>query len=93
LEREVNTNGKLDFTKPWLNELKETGLMVWYLDDGGLMGRKAKLNTQSFGESGTRQLAQYLVKEWELPSNVLSYTDNGKIYWYIQLNPKPLKRF
>lgn len=93
LERKVNTNGKLDLSKPWLDELTPKGLMVWYLDDGGLMGRKAKLNTQGFGENGTRQLGEYLKNKWELPSNVLSLTINEKRYWYIQLTPKPLKRF
>jgi recombination protein RecA len=93
LEQEVNTNGEKDFTKPWLFNLTETSLMVWYLDDGGLMGRNGKLSTQGFGKDGALYLISYLLKKWDLPGTLRSQVLQGKRYWFIQLSPKPLKRF
>ena len=71
--------------------------MVWWLDDGGLIGkgrRKGRWNTQGFHKRGTAFLVEFLAKKYQIKSVVASYVynKNKKRYYYIYIQPLPLKR-
>lgn len=49
-------------TMPWLDQLRDIAIAVWYGDSGCLTGRGHKnacLRTQSFGEDGNRVIERY----------------------------------
>ena len=67
-------------TRAWLDEVNEYGLMVLYLDDGGLTGegnRKIKLSVQGFGEDGVAMISEYFREQWDL-ENTIEHHTSGK---------------
>ena len=88
---------KKTLTRAWLKKITPRALMVWWLDDGSLIGkgrRKGRWNTQGFNESGTKFLVDFLAKKYKIKSQVASYVykSNKKRYFYIYIQPLALKR-
>lgn len=97
LHEELYTNNVLDFSKPWLmNYVTEESLMIWWLDDGGLMGigrRRGKLATHGFPVESLPYLQQLLFNKWGIYTTIQRNTYNDKTYFYLQLSPRMLKLF
>jgi hypothetical protein len=97
-QQEISTNNKLDFSKPWLHAYTtDISLMVWWFDDGGLIGkgnRKGKLSTHGFGFDlkNLYYLQNFLKIKWQISTSICSNTYNNTTYYYLQLNTKKLKR-
>lgn len=88
---------KNGLTRAWLKKITPRALMVWWLDDGSLIGkgrRKGRWNTQGFHKRGTTFLVEFLAKKYQIKSVVASYVykKNKKRYYYIYIQPLPLKR-
>lgn len=90
-------NNKLFFSKQWLNLLTEVSLMVWWLDDGGKIGRicnKGKLSTQGFTRFQNKLLQKYLFKRWHIRTYISRQRKKtGGYYFFLEMNTTNLKKF
>lgn len=71
-----------------LNELRDIGLAVWFLDGGRYERRHVLLNTTTFGEEGTETVCQYF-NEISLPAVVKKKGNSFKV----QLEPNASLKF
>lgn len=63
---------KLNIRRYWLNCLTPISLMIWWLDNGRLVGggRKGVINTAGLSELGVKRLARYLYVVWNITVSV-----------------------
>ena len=50
IHKKIYINGKKTVTREFLNNLKELGLAIWFMDDGSICRSKKKTN--SFSKDG-----------------------------------------
>jgi hypothetical protein len=90
-------NNKLFFSKSWLPLLNEVSLMVWWLDDGGKIGRisnKGKLSTHGFTRFQNKLLQKYLLKRWHIRTYISRQRKKkGGYYYFLEMNITNLKKF
>lgn len=95
-QKELSTDNKLDFSKPWLHKyIDEEALMIWWLDDGGKQGkgnRDGKLATHGFAPDQLPYLQSLLVSKWNINTTIQSATTDTNTYFYLQLSPVNLRQ-
>ena len=92
---------KLDIKRSWLNHLTPLSLMVWWLDDGSLVGggRQGVLCTDGFDKKSVEIIVQYLEKVWNVKGRIgVTRGTKGtkyenKEYYKIYLGTSELKKF
>ncbi len=65
----THKNNKLDIRRRWLNNMSAISLMVWWCDDGSLIGeggRKGVFCTDGFDKQLVKIIAQYLDVVWNI---------------------------
>jgi hypothetical protein len=64
----VSADNKLKIQRRWLNHLTPLSLMIWWLDDGSIIGsgKKGVLCTDAFDLKSVQLLANYLAKVWKI---------------------------
>lgn len=99
LYRRTCKKGKLIIERNWLNQLTTLSLLVWWCDDGSIIGggRKGVFCTDGFEEKAVRRLAQYLKVVWKIKTHVGAINrvrqEETKRYWRLWLSTEELKRF
>jgi LAGLIDADG DNA endonuclease family len=93
---QITTEGRKDVTKPWVDELKPLGLLVWWCDDGGLTGRdnsQGRLSTQGFSKTASQRLQGMLFNNFGLKTTLHKLKKNPEGYYYcISIQRAALKR-
>lgn len=91
----------LDIRRRWLNNMSAISLMVWWCDDGSLIGeggRKGVFCTDSFDKESVKIIAQYLHKVWNIQTKVApidrSRGSKQEQYWRLWIHStEDLKNF
>lgn len=96
----TSKNNHLEIQRKWLNKLTPLSLMVWWLDDGSLIGngRRGVFCTDSFSLKEQKLLVRYLYKVWGIKVAIgkIHRERNGKIKEYYRLwvrSGEELKKF
>lgn len=79
-------NNRRVITMDLLNPLRDVGIAVWYLDNGGKAGREKKnayINTTKFGEEGTKIIQQYFC-EVDIECNINRNKDRLKVLFTVE---------
>lgn len=89
------SNNKLNIKRSWLNHLSAESLMIWWLDDGSLIGGKSKgvLCTDGFSKESVQILMNYLEVVWEVKSTLSERKFKDKSYYRIYFSTSELKKF
>jgi LAGLIDADG DNA endonuclease family len=96
--KEMTTNGELDFSKPWLFQyIDDRGLMIWWLDDGGLTGKEnasGRLCTHGFKKQYLPYLQKLLKNKWNIETTIQKQTDvtTGGIYFFLGLSQQDVQK-
>jgi hypothetical protein len=86
--QQMYVNNVKTVNSSWLDELTPYGLMVMYLDDGGLTGkgnRKILLSVQNFQQDGVEILQNYFETKWDISTTIQTYYTNAQGVPYAQL--------
>lgn len=85
----------LKIKRSWLNFLTPLSLMVWWLDDGSIVGggRQGVFCTDGFDLKSVEILVQYLDKVWDIKSRVGISKKGDKEYPKIYLSTSNLIKF
>lgn len=88
----THRNGKLVIQRSWLNLLTPLSLMVWWLDDGSLVGnsRKGVFCSERFNYRDLLILSQYLRQKWKIETTI---GKRGKYYQLRIPSTENLKKF
>ena len=92
---------KLHIQRSWLNHLTPLSLMVWWLDDGSIVGggRQGVFCTDGFDKASVEILIQYLHKVWDIKGRIgvtkgnVGSPQENKENFKIYLNTSELKKF
>jgi len=100
LYRLTHEKNRLNIRRKWLNLLTARSLMIWWLDDGSVIGngRRGVFCTDGFSYEKQRILAQYLKKVWDIKVVIgkIMRIREGKRYEYYRLwirSSEGLKKF
>jgi len=100
LYRLTHIGNRLAVRRKWLNQLTPLSLMIWWLDDGSLIGngRKGVFCTDPFPLDEQKVLAQYLLKVWKVKTAIgkIVRIRDGKQKEYYRLwirSSEELKKF
>lgn len=99
LYRLTNRHGKFLIRRTWLNLMTPLSLLIWWLDDGSIVGnaRKGVLCTDGFDELSVRRLAQYLKVVWKVNAHVGAVGPKRggtkATYWRLWFSTEELKKF
>jgi len=88
-------NNKLNIKRSWLNHMNEISLMVWWLDDGSIIGngRRGVFCTDAFNKESIEILKQYLKVVWLIDTSIgLKRGPKNKVYYRLYLNTAELKK-
>ena len=69
----THRNNTLNIRRTWLNNMSAISLMVWWCDDGSLIGdggRKGVFCTDGFDKKSVKIIAQYLHKVWNIQTKI-----------------------
>jgi LAGLIDADG DNA endonuclease family len=82
----------------WLNQIGPIGLMVMWLDDGGLTGegnRKARIQTKGFTLEENQLISNWLKTKWGIDNKIQKVTDKktGRTYFVIDIYQEATKNF
>lgn len=82
--------GKKTITKEWLDQITAEGLAVWYMDDGGLVGKTMRISTH-----GKTYPEQELLVEMLRRFNVEAQIkfEARKNLWYLQFSAENRNKF
>jgi predicted NodU family carbamoyl transferase len=98
----VCKTNKLNIKRSWLNHITELGLLIWWLDDGSIIGsgREGVLCTDGFDLPAIKILQNYLHKVWKINTKIgrlsrkrddqRNYTKD--IYYRLYLNNTELQK-
>ncbi|TFG35907.1 MAG: hypothetical protein E4H47_00210 [Parcubacteria group bacterium] len=96
----VSKNNNLEIRRKWLNKLTPLSLMIWWLDDGSLIGngKRGVFCTDSFSLEEQKLLVRYLYKVWGVKVSIgkIHRERNGKAKEYYRLwirSSEELKKF
>lgn len=95
----THKQGKFLISRKWLNQLQPLSLMIWWCDDGSIIGngRKGVLCTDGFDEQSVRLIARYVEVVWKIHVHVgpIRRVRDGKNveYWRLWLSTEELKKF
>ena len=89
-------NNKLNIKRSWLNHMTPISLMVWWLDDGSIIGngRKGVFCTDVFDKESIEILKQYFKVVWDIETSIgIKRTKNPeKEYYRLYLSTNELKK-
>lgn len=89
-------NNKLVIKRSWLNHMTEISLMVWWLDDGSIIGngKKGVFCTDGFTFEYIEILKRYLEVRWGIKTTIgRKRGPEEKVYYRLYLNSTELKKF
>lgn len=100
LYRLTHKNNRLIIRRKWLNKLTPLSLLIWWLDDGSLIGngKRGVICTDSFSLEEQKVLARYLLKVWSVKTAIgkISRESKGRRVEYYRLwirSSKELMKF
>lgn len=91
-----NKHNNLNFRGEWLNTLTPFSLMVWWCDDGSLIGegsRKGRMHTEGFNYEDVVLLQNYLRTKWNINSNVGKVKLKNNVYYVLNFSTFNLIKF
>lgn len=85
----------LHITRYWLNCLSPISLMIWWLDDGSIVGggRQGVICTDGFSKEGVERLCRYLDVVWNVKCRVGPIDKDGRVYYRLWFSTNQLKNF
>ncbi len=92
----IYPDGIKKVNEQWLNQIGPIGLMVMWLDDGGLTGegnRKARIHTKGFTLEENQLISNWLKTKWGIENSIQKVLDKGKYYLVIDIYQEQTKKF
>ncbi len=99
LYRLTHRSGHFLVRRTWLNKMTPLSLLVWWLDDGSIVGnaRKGVLCTDGFDEQSVKRLSQYLKVVWKVNAHVGTVGSKRggtrSTYYRLWFSTEELKKF
>ena len=89
-------DNKLEIQRKWLNHLTPLGLLIWWLDDGSIIGngRKGVFCTDGFSHDAVCLLGKYLDVVWGVYATISPVNNTTRKEQYrLWLSTEELKKF